>query len=137
MLGKAIVIAAIAAAAYYLFKGSRSSNLSTEEILKTTFGEPTYSKNFTLQQVREWVKAREELLKDGCKAVVVVINNSTMKELGKNINLTVDVENYIVIAIVNSRTKDIGDHVLIKYDSIDEKLKDMLSNGNGILVVGG
>ena len=46
-----------------------------------------------------------------------------------------NLKNNIVIAIVDEASKNISDSVLVKYETLDAKLEEALSNGNGVLVV--
>lgn len=112
-------------------------NLKNQSTLETCFGEPLYSDYFTLKEAKDWIKERESQLKNGCKAIVLKATKDTMKSLGKEIEVETNAGNFLVIAIVNGSTQSINDSVLIKYDSLDDKLEEALGKGNGVLVIGG
>lgn len=109
--------------------------LEREKILEKCFGEPMYTSTFSMSEVRDWIKARESLLQNGAKAIVLKANSETLRQIGKELDIGNNLKNNIVIAIVDEASKNISDSVLIKYESLDMKLEEALSNGNGILVV--
>lgn len=104
--------------------------------LESCFGEPLHSDMFTFSDVKQWVKKREDKLKNDCKAVVLKVNHDTLRELGKDIDLKTDQKNYIVVAIIN-RQKSIDDSVLVQYNRLDDSLENILDKGDGVLVIGG
>lgn len=108
-----------------------------EKILERCFGDPVYASTFSMSEVRDWIRARESLLKNGAKAIVLKANSETLHKIGKDLDIGNNLKNNIVIAIVNETSEDISDSVLIKYGMLDMKLEEALSNGNGILVVEG
>lgn len=112
-------------------------NKKTErsKILETCFGEPMYTNTLSMTEVRDWIKAREEKLKSGSKAVVMKVNETTLRNIGKELNIGDGVENNVVIAIINSATKEIDDSALVKYEKLDTRLEAALNKGNGVLVV--
>lgn len=105
------------------------------KILETCFGEPMYTNTLSMTEVRDWIKAREEKLKSGSKAVVMKVNETTLRNIGKELNIGDGVENNVVIAIINSATKEIDDSALVKYEKLDTRLEAALNKGNGVLVV--
>lgn len=109
--------------------------LEKEKILEKCFGEPMYTNNFSMSEVRDWIQAREALLQNGAKAIVLKANSETLRQIGKELDIGNDLKKNIVIAIVDETSKNISDSVLIKYETLDMKLEEALSNGNGILVV--
>lgn len=108
-----------------------------EKILERCFGDPVYASTFSMSEVRDWIRARESLLKNGAKAIVLKANSETLHKIGKDLDIGNNLKNNIVIDIVNETSEDISDSVLIKYGMLDMKLEEALSNGNGILVVEG
>ena len=116
-----------------LAKMNASNVMERSEILRNTFGEPMCTTKFSLNEAKEWIKARQNLLDEGSKAIVLKANSQTMKNLGKTINLD-GVENYLIIAVV-SKANDIQNSVLIKYEKLDDELEKLLEKGNGTLVV--
>lgn len=113
------------------------NNQKTEKarILEQCFGEPMLASTFSMREVRDWIKAREDKLKGGSKAAVLKVNETTLKSFGKDLDIGDGLENNIVIAIVNSTTKEIEESVLVKYEKLDANLEMALDRGNGVLVV--
>lgn len=109
--------------------------LEKERILERCFGEPMYTNTFSLSEVRDWVKARESLLQNGAKVIVLKVNSETLHRIGKNLDIGNNIKNNIVIAIVDEASKNISESALIRYETLDEKLEEALSKGNGVLVV--
>lgn len=112
-----------------------NKKLESEKILEKCFGEPMYASLFSMAEVRDWIKSRESLLKNGAKAVVLQANSETLRGIGKNLDIGNNLKNNIVIAIVDESRKNISDSVLIKYETLDVKLDEALRKGNGVLVV--
>lgn len=106
-----------------------------EQILEECFGEPMYASTFSMSEVRDWIKAREFLLQNGAKAIVLRANSETLHKIGKDLDVGNNLKNNIVIAIVDEASKKISDSVLVKYETLDAKLEEVLNNGNGVLVV--
>lgn len=131
--GTAIVIILLA---LLIKKLKEMQDIKSENVLVQCFGEPTYSNKFTLNQVREWLKTRSELISRGCKALVLKANRETLKTIDKDVNIGSDVDNYIVIAIINQTSRSIEDSVLVKYESLENSLEELLAKGNGTLVIG-
>ncbi|MBO4897679.1 MAG: hypothetical protein J5590_05220 [Clostridia bacterium] len=105
------------------------------KILEECFGEPMFTNTLSMTEVKDWIKAREEKIKSGSKAVVLKVSEKTLHNIGKQLDIGDGVENNIVIAIINSETKKIDDSALIKYEKLDANLESSLSKGNGVLVV--
>lgn len=114
---------------------SEKRKVDQDKILENCFGEPMYASSFSMGEVRDWIKSREEMLKNGAKAIVLKANSETLQRIGKDLAIGKDLKNNIVIAIVDETNKNITDSVLIKYETLDEKLEEALDKGNGVLVV--
>lgn len=112
-----------------------NKKLEREKILEKCFGEPMYTSLFSMAEVRDWIKSRETLLQDGAKAIVLQANSETLKRIGKDLDIGNNLKNNLVIAIVDESCKNISDSVLIKYETLDARLDEALSKGNGVLVV--
>lgn len=95
-----------------------------------------YVGRFSLVQARDWIKMRQENISNGAKALVMKITSETLASLGKDVEITQNMDNYLVIAIINGSTKEMEDSILVKYNKLDEKLEELLAKGNGTLVVG-
>lgn len=114
---------------------SENRKAEKERILEKCFGEPMYTSSFSLNEVSDWIKTREEMLQNGAKAVVLKANSETLQGIGKDLDIGNNLKNNIVIAIVDESNKNILDSVLVRYDSLDTKLEKSLDKGNGVLVV--
>lgn len=114
---------------------AENKKIEKEKILEKCFGEPMYTSFFSMSEVRDWIKSRETLLQNGAKAIVLKANSETLKSIGKNLDIGNNLKNNIVIAIVDETNKCISDSVLIKYETLDARLDEALSKGNGVLVV--
>ncbi len=114
-----------------------NQKLEKEKILERCFGEPMYASTFSMSEVRDWIKARESLLQNGAKAIVLKANSETLRRIGKDLDIGNKLKKNIVIAIVDKASKNISDSALIKYETLDTKLEEALDNGNGVLVVEG
>lgn len=112
-----------------------NKKLEKEKILERCFGEPMCTSVFSMNEVKDWIKARESLLQNGAKAIVLKANSETLKRIGKDLDIGNNLKNNMVIAIVDEAGKSISDSVLIKYETLDVKLEEALSKGNGVLVV--
>ena len=114
----------------------KNKNADPEKILEECFGDPMHSNKFSLIEARDWIKSREDKIKNGANAVILKINSETLKAYGKDLNISKDVGNYILLAVVDKQSNEFIESALVKYDSLEEKLEQALSKGNGILVVG-
>lgn len=105
-------------------------------ILYSCFGDPMFAGTFSLSEARDWVKARSEQLEEGCRAVVCKASNRNFKMLHQELEIDLDKEQYLIVAIVNDNDKDnIRESLLVRYDRLDAKLENALSKGDGVLVV--
>lgn len=116
---------------------AENKKVEKEKILESCFGEPMYTSSFSLNEVRDWIKIREDKLQNGAKAIILKANSETLRKIGKDLDIGNGIENNLVIAIVDENSKSISDSVLVRYESLDEKLEQALNNGNGVLVVEG
>ncbi len=64
-----------------------NKKLEKEKILEKCFGEPMYTSLFSMDEVRGWIKSRENLLQNGTKAVVLKANSETLRGIGKELNI--------------------------------------------------
>ena len=105
------------------------------DALRACFGEPMSATTLTFAEVKDWIQARKDQLTNDAKAAVVNVDEHTMKSLGKNLDMR-GIENYLVLVIMTG-SKQITDSLLVKYEKLDQELKNALAKGNGILVVKG
>jgi len=129
----AIILAVIFVKLYQFTKHGKSR--SKEQILEECFGVPTYVSTLSLTDVRDWIKARGYLLTTNSKAVVLKVNDETLKSIGKDLGLCGSADNYLIIAIVDESEKGIKASSLVKYEYLENQLNKMLENGKGVLVI--
>lgn len=108
-----------------------------EEALVGCFGEPVVTNSFSLKDVNEWLKQRKEKIQNECKGFVVKATSINLKKLGIQIESNGSINNMLIIAIINNENNNIEESILIKYDSLDADLENILAKGDGTLVVGG
>lgn len=110
-----------------------------EEVLAEMFGDATYAASFSLRDARDWVKARKDKLEVGYKAMIFKVNSKAMSMFGhklRKINIDVDSEKFLVIAIVSvNDNEDVTDSLLVKYERLSANLEEALSKGDGVMVV--
>lgn len=121
--------------AYFNFQTRPSKSKDKTKILEECFGEPMCTNTFTIDEAKEWITVRKEHLENGAKAVIMKINDNTLKSLGKELNIGSEIGNMMIVAIMNTQSSHIIDSVLIKYETLDQNLEKMLAKGNGVLVV--
>ncbi len=114
---------------------NNNKNKDKSKILEECFGKPMWATNFTIDEAKEWITVRKQHLENGAKAVIMKINDNTLKSLGKELNIGFELENMMIVAIVNTQSSYIIDSVLIKYETLDQNLEKTLAKGNGVLVV--
>ena len=138
-----IVIAGIAAGAaivagticFAVRAGKKPDN--PEKLLETCFGEHTYIQNVTLAQVRDWIKNREDMLRNNSKAIVFKLNSDNVKKINKIIDISRLDGNYLAITIMEQSSNEMLESILIKYDTLEDNLEEFLAKGNGTAVIGG
>lgn len=117
------------------FKINKKARYSS--VLEDCFGEPMFSNTFTVADVRDWSRAREEQLRNGNKIVVMKAIPKRIEELGKKLDIGNGVENYLIMAVVNESNKEIVESLLIKYENLEEKLENRLKDGDGAMIIEG
>ena len=108
--------------------------VSPTKVLEECFGAPMYTKILSVTEVRDWVNTRQDLLTAKSKAIVLKVNDETLKNIGKNLNLGSEAENMIIMAIVDESNNEIKESALLKYEQLEDDLEKLLGNG-GFLVI--
>ena len=111
------------------------SKLKFSEALEACFGEPMYTNNFTIKDVRDWIKAHEDALTGNTKAVIMKAKPEILKEFESSLDFSNGVENTLIIAIINNDEKKIEASLLVKYEKLDGALETTLEKGDGIMIV--
>ena len=114
-----------------------NQRIERSKILENCFGEPMYTNCFSMEEVKEWIKGREDKLKAGAKAVILKANKNTLQKIGKDLDIGEGLDKNIVIAVVDESNKSIEDSILVKYEKLDDVLENALAKGDGVLVVEG
>lgn len=118
-----------------IVQAEKNKKAERAKLLEECFGEPMYTNTLAMSEVRDWIKARGEKIKSGSKAVVMKVNKTTLRSIGRELDIGDGIDDNIVIAIINTETKEIDDSALVKYEKLDENLEIALNKGNGVLVV--
>jgi hypothetical protein len=132
-LGGGVVIGIIIDRLLIQAKSTREQKRTN--ILEYAFGEPMVASSFSLAEVRDWITARKDSLQGGAKAAVLKANAEALKAFGKELDIGTGLDNYIVLAIVDTTSNEISESALVKYDKLDERLETSLAKGNGVLIV--
>lgn len=114
-----------------------NQKIKYSKVLEDCFGEPMFTNSFGISDVRDWSKAREELLNSNHKIVVMKALPDLIKEFVDGLEIGKGLENYLIMAVVSEENKDIVDSMLVKYEKLDDALESHLSKSNGTMVVGG
>lgn len=114
-----------------------NQQLKYTKVLEDCFGEPMFTNTLSVSDVRDWSRAREDMLKTGHKIVVMRAIPDQLKELGKELNIGKGIDNYLIMAVVNEESKEIAESMLVKYERLDDGLNDQLNKGNGSMVIEG
>ena len=114
-----------------------NQKLKYTKVLEDCFGEPMFTNSFGISDVRDWSKAREELLNANHKIVVMKALPSIIKDFVDGLEIGKGLDNYLIMAVVNEENKTISESMLIKYEKLDAMLEEQLNKGNGSMVVGG
>ena len=129
--------AVITALILLLKSKNQTPSLTDEEVLKTCFGNPIFVDNFSFQETKKWLLDRKDKLENGHKGIVMKATPEALRSFGSKYEIKMSAENYLIIAVLNTATKEISDSVLIKYSMLDQNLEQSLAKGNGTLVIGG
>ncbi|MBQ7561505.1 MAG: hypothetical protein IJS99_06705 [Synergistaceae bacterium] len=95
-----------------------------EKTLIRNFGALSTSTSFSFDEVMNWIEAHDELMQNGCDALVFKANNETLKLVNKQFN-------------INFNKKNIQASLLVKYESLDKRLENEMVSGNGTLIIEG
>lgn len=132
--GITVVIAfAVNAKKHSKKKSDGKSETFQESVLENAFGSHTYMDLVKLEQVTAWVKSREQLLKNGAKALVMKATPSAMKKIGIKGNWNNLQGQYLIIAMVSDSKME--DSILIRYGQLEEQLEQVLAKGDGMFVI--
>ena len=129
------VVAGVAADMLRVYMKDKKRKAS-EETLRRNFGEASNVTTFTFDEAMEWITARDELMQNGCSAMIFKVNNETLKTVNKKFNIDFGVEKYLAIVITKEPNKKFLDSVLIKYDRLDSRLENELAQGKGSMIIG-
>jgi len=112
-----------------------NSKLKFSKALEACFGEPIYTNGFTVKDVRDWIKAHEELLGENTVAVVMKAKPEILKEFESSLDFSDGADNTLIIAILNKNEKKTEASLLVKYAKLDDSLEAALNKGNGMMIV--
>lgn len=133
MIGVAVGLTAGIVLEKLLTKISLGREIESEKLLKEQFGDPLYINCVSLEDINNWIQGKKDSLSCEGKICVLQAKRELLSKVSPNIKMSSNIDNYVVIAIVSE--DKIKDSILIKFDSMDEKLKSTLDKGNGVLIV--
>ena len=107
-----------------------------ERALIRTFGNLSTFTTFSFDEVMDWIESHDELMQNGCDALVLKANNETLKLVNQKFDINFNKAKYLVVAIVKNQ-KDIQASFVVKYDNLDKRLENELAPGNGTLIIKG
>ncbi len=143
-----LVAFAAGAAGYAIYKwfkpGKRNDDPSQGELLLNKwFGPTARATQYTFDEVTEWVAAYESLLKKGYKALIFKANNKVLANLTRGTGVNFGSEKFLVLILVSAdwtsgsgSFKKIYRSSLVKYDTLDQRLEDELSENDGVMKIG-
>ena len=110
-----------------------------QEALINAFGPINYVRNFSWDQAWQWIKEHDNLMRNGCDALIFkVINNNLSQILEKfNVDFDRNRKKYLVITISRDKAKDFEASLLVSYKTLDSKLEQKLAPGHGSFLVEG
>ena len=100
--------------------------LKCTELLEKEFGEPMYVNKFSFDEVNEWILQRKEKITNGYKAVVLKVNKESFAKISSDLVIEEDLNKYLLLAIYKDGVFE--ESLLVKYETLDEKLLEMLSD---------
>lgn len=129
--GGALVVGVVIA---YIVHKHKKTKLHRSQLLEECFGKPMQTNRFSVSEVRDWIRVRENLLKDdSCKAAVLKANENVLKSVGTQLDIGTGLENFMILVIIDGNSKII-ESTLVKYDELDKDLKNLLGE-QGIVVI--
>ena len=107
-------------------------------MLEANFGECVYADNFSFRETVSWIKKRGDLLKGGAKAMVFKIDDEQFISMfGKHSKVQLMGDTYLAITIIGDNVDDEApkseNNLLVKYETLDEKLENVLANGEWVV----
>ena len=107
-------------------------------LLEANFGECVYADNFSFRETVSWIKKRGDLLKGGAKAMVFKIDDEQFISMfGKHSKVQLMGDTYLAITIIGDNVDDEApkseNNLLVKYETLDEKLENVLANGEWVV----
>ena len=114
-----------------------------EKLLNKWFGPTSRATVYTFDEAMNWVGAYEDLLQKGFKALIFKANSTVLINLVRKTGVNFGNEKFLVLAVVSNTWsgesgsfKDIYRSSVVKYDRLDERFEDELSEGNGVMKIG-
>ena len=107
------------------------------------FGPVSRATLYTFDEAVAWIEAYEYLLKKGYKALIFKASNKVLVNLTRKTGINFGDERFLVLLIMSDNWKEdsgsfkeVYRSSLVKYDKLDKRLEDELSEGDGVMKIG-
>lgn len=135
VVGAAALLAIVGVVLVQTAKKKKESE--NENLIEKCFGKPMVTNIFTLGEARNWINQRKEVLEKGGKAFITTLNKENLEKFGVEFPATENtvIKNYLLLAMIDAEKGKILESALVKYEKIEQSLKEALDKGKGSMVV--
>lgn len=135
VVGAAVLLAIVGAVLVQTAKKKKESE--HENLIEECFGKPMVTNIFTLGEARNWIDQRKEVLEKGGKAFITTLNKGNLEKFGVEFPAKENmvIKNYLLLAMIDAEKGEILESALVKYEKIEQGLKEALDKGKGSMVV--
>ncbi len=116
----------------FLRKQKEKQQLRISEILAKKFGNPVYVTRFSFGEAMNWIGSHEAQIQDGAKGFIKKLDKDTFAQVKNGQKINFDIKNYLLLSVC--KNEEFLDSLLVKYESLDEKLEEALKEGNGMVI---
>ncbi len=133
VVGGAVLLAIVGAALVQAAKKKKES----ENLIEECFGKPMVTNTLTMEEVRNWITQRKDILEEGGKALVTTLDQENLGKFGLEFPVKENtvIKNYLLIAIIDAERNKIQESALVRYEKLEQSLKAALDKGKGSMVV--
>ena len=109
----------------------------SENLIEECFGKPMVTNTLTMEEVRNWITQRKDILEEGGKALVTTLDQENLGKFGLEFPVKENtvIKNYLLIAIIDAERNKIQESALVRYEKLEQSLKAALDKGKGSMVV--
>lgn len=116
------------------FKMAGNKKIQSEKILIDTFGDSMYISRFSFDDLKKWIDGHKDDITKDDKVALIRPKKNLFEKLGKSIEISDDVDQYLLLAVISSNDS-FKEHLLIKFDYLEDSVEEKLNLGDGILIV--